>query len=174
MSGYHLSAPLSSPLVTPVEGDDSRIHPLYAPKQSCALRIRFTQSVCVWQTPYPLFNEVDCPNPNVMRRSVYVPRSHWHTSPSVSSARSRRDSNFVFLSPAECVNPPRWVPEGCLTSAHNSASSSTWWWMNRLKRTWSHLDQLRTSAVRPSRSGSWESRAIMATSHGMPFIRVSN
>lgn len=157
-----------------VEGEDSRIHPLYAPKQSCALGSRFTRSVCVWETPYPLFKEVDYPNPNVMSRSVRVPRSHWHTLPSVSSARSQRDSNFVFLSPAECVDPPRWVPEGCPTSAPNSASWSTWWWTNRLKRTWSHLDQLRTSTARPSRRGSWESRAIMATSRGMPFIRVSN
>ncbi len=71
-----------------VEGEDSRIHPLYAPKQSCALGSRFTRSVCVWETPYPLFKEVDYPNPNVMRRSVRVPRSHWHTLPSVSSARA--------------------------------------------------------------------------------------
>lgn len=175
MSGYHLSAPLPPPLAVPVSGGWRFAHPpSYAQKQSCALGSRFTRGVCVWETPYPLFKEVDYPNPNVMRRSVRVPRSHWHTSLSVSSARSQRDSNFVLLSPAECVNPPRWVPEGCPTSAPNSASSSTWWWMNRLKRTWSHLDQLRTSTARPSRRGSWESRAIMATSRGMPFIRVSN
>ncbi len=156
-----------------VEGEDSRIHPLYTPKPSCALGSCFTRRV-VWETSYPLFIEVDYPNPNVMIRSVRVPRSYWHTSPSESSARSQRDSNFVFLSPAECVDPLRWVPEGCPTSAPSSASSSTWWWTNRLKRTWSHLDQLRTSTARPSRRGSWESRAIMATSRGMPFIKVSN